>query len=57
MRKRPIPYEIFKEMTEKLGRFPTLEEWLQHSNFKRTTYFESKKVYKSINKIKGGKQQ
>lgn len=56
MRKRPIPYEIFKEMTEKLGRFPTLEEWLQHSNFKRTTYFESKKVYKSINQIKGGKQ-
>lgn len=41
-------FEKFKSMVEELGRMPTLQEWLEKSGYKRTTYFANKKIFKEV---------
>lgn len=47
-RTRPRPIEVYKALIEKLGKEPTLEEWLNEGTFKRTTWYEARKIYKAL---------
>lgn len=41
-------YQYLLDMIKELGRIPTLEEWLGAGKYKRTTYFEMKRMYKML---------
>ena len=47
-RTRPRPIEVYKALIKKLGKEPTLEEWLNEGTFKRTTWYEARKIYKAL---------
>ena len=51
-RKKPRPIEIYKMLIKKLGKEPTLEEWLEEGTFKRTTWYEARRTYAAIKEVK-----
>ena len=41
-------FQHLLDMIKELGRIPTLEEWMSAGKYKRTTYFEMKRMYKMM---------
>ena len=50
-RTRPKPIEVYTKLIQKLGREPSLAEWLADGTFKRTTWYEARKIYRAITEI------